>query len=61
MEKATNKCAICEGEIKPDAHGWDGGHNAQPVANGRCCEQCNTYLVIPARLANLRMDSIDNE
>lgn len=27
------------------------GHNAAPVLNGRCCDFCNTNVVIPWRLA----------
>tara|TARA_R110002020_G_scaffold153778_1_gene333225 strand:+ start:3592 stop:3786 length:195 start_codon:yes stop_codon:yes gene_type:complete len=61
VEKTTNKCAICEGEIKTDAHGWSEGHNAEPVAKGRCCEQCNTYVVIPARLVQITAGVTPNE
>ena len=25
-------------------------HNAQPVAQGKCCELCNSAVVIPARI-----------
>lgn len=44
------KCSICFTTIGIDANGWDGGHNAQPVNNGRCCESCNDTVVITARL-----------
>lgn len=37
-------CIIC-GTVFTE---W--GHNAQPVAEGRCCDFCNAMLVIPARL-----------
>ena len=40
------KCALCNG-VLDDAH----GHNAQPLANDRCCTFCNDTKVIPARLA----------
>ena len=50
MEKI---CVICEEEIKADPNGWNGGHNAQPVAKGRCCGTCNDTKVIQARLKNL--------
>ena len=43
-------CAICNNPIGPDANGWDGGHNAEPVTSGRCCEPCNRDIVIPARM-----------
>ena len=49
-------CSICEGDI--DHHKtpegrvyWTGGHNAMPVTNGRCCDYCNSTVVMPARLA----------
>ena len=53
------KCVICDGEIEKkyttNANGervmyWDSGENAEPVAEGRCCETCNWTVVIPARL-----------
>lgn len=44
------KCCLCSREIEVKAGGWDSGNNAEPVANGRCCDECNDSLVIPARL-----------
>ena len=45
------KCTICGLEIKMDAdEKWDGGHNAEPINEGRCCEKCNNTVVIPMRL-----------
>ena len=45
-------CIICTDEILPQPiSGWDKGHNPWPVRdNGRCCEECNSQLVVPARL-----------
>ena len=43
-------CSICNKEIPVKAGGWDSGNNAQPVNDGRCCDQCNMDVVIPARL-----------
>ena len=44
-------CSICLSPIGVDRDGiWDGGHNAQPVNNGRCCEACNNTTVVPARM-----------
>lgn len=37
-------CDIC-GEIY-----YNYGNNAHPVAEGRCCDVCNDFVVIPARL-----------
>ena len=42
------KCIFCEKEIK----GYD--NNPEPVkSEGRCCDDCNVSIVIPARLQNL--------
>jgi len=40
----TGICSICG---KRYEH-W--GNNAQPVNDGRCCDDCNTMYVIPARI-----------
>ena len=44
------KCVICKGKITPDANGWDGGHNAEPVKKGQCCGECNHTVVTPIRI-----------
>ena len=45
------KCTICGLEIKTDSDGiWSGGHNAEPINEGRCCEKCNDIIVLPMRL-----------
>jgi hypothetical protein len=44
-------CSICGEKITPELlSGWTGGHNSQPVTDGRCCATCNELHVIPARL-----------
>tara|TARA_Y100001951_G_C11192115_1_gene212152 strand:+ start:191 stop:364 length:174 start_codon:yes stop_codon:yes gene_type:complete len=43
------KCVICGNNITKDFSGWDGGHNAEPIAKGRCCGDCN-HIVIVKRL-----------
>lgn len=51
------KCSICRNELKVKFFGsskWVEGNNAQPVNNGRCCDSCDTSVVIPTRLG--RMD-----
>ena len=49
---ADQRCVICEEQIGIDSDGiWDGGHNAEPIQSGRCCEQCNDTRVTPARMA----------
>ena len=37
-------CSICKEKIK----GY--GHNAEPVNNGRCCDDCNVKVVIKKRI-----------
>lgn len=49
------KCCVCKGEIekKYSPEGkmyWDSGNNAQPLAEGRCCDKCDCMLVIPMRM-----------
>ena len=46
-------CIICELPIDADPDGWDGGHNAEPIATGQCCGKCNDTVVISARLESL--------
>lgn len=43
------KCCICHREIEPVGT-WKEGNNAEPIKNGRCCDNCNVVFVIPARL-----------
>jgi len=44
------RCVICGKEIEPTWYGYSGGCNAEPVAEGRCCERCDQTVVMPARL-----------
>jgi len=44
MEKIIG-CSLCGKSIR-DAL----SHNALPIIEGRCCEDCNDFKVIPARL-----------
>ena len=53
------KCSICKKEIEKQytSEGkmfWDQGNNAEPINNGRCCDVCNSTVVIPARLKLIR-------
>jgi len=45
-------CSICKNTIQPQpVSGWDKGHNPWPLRDsGRCCEECNSELIVPARL-----------
>jgi len=44
------KCCICKKEIKKKGS-QSRGSNAEPLKKGKCCDNCNTTKVIPARLA----------
>jgi len=39
-------CVLCGEKIRPNKAGWDKGHNAEPLADGRCCDQCNQLVVL---------------
>lgn len=43
-----NHCSICGNNY----YGY--GNNALPVIAGRCCNQCNTLVVIPARMREIQ-------
>lgn len=45
-------CSICFSEI-PAIGSWTEGNNAEPVNMGRCCNDCNDRVVIPARLNSM--------
>ena len=53
----TNKpkliCSVCNEPIKPNWHGWAGGNNAQPYNDGRCCDRCDSEVVIPMRIVQI--------
>lgn len=48
-------CSICQKQIEVH-NGWDKGHNAEPVSDGRCCDVCNATVVIPARINLMTKD-----
>jgi len=54
------QCVICKGEIEKQyteegVMYWDQGNNAQPIDDGRCCNECNATIVIPARLTEIKL------
>ena len=58
------KCSICEKEIKPllnekEEIVWDSGNNAEPINSGRCCDECNMKIVLPARLEKQSIESLN--
>jgi len=52
------KCILCNHFIRPNM-GWTLGNNAQPLARGRCCNECNK-LVIKERLRQHLMNTYEN-
>lgn len=53
--KEKQNCVICGKPIV----GY--GNNAAPVADGKCCDQCNQNVVIPARLKALQNNKLDED
>ena len=49
------RCCICN-QIY---HGW--GINAQPVRNGRCCDDCYRIYVMPYKVGDTNMKEIKDE
>jgi hypothetical protein len=47
------KCCICKKEIIAKGT-WQEDNNAMPVKKGRCCNECNMNIVLPARRNNLK-------
>jgi hypothetical protein len=45
-------CVICDQPI-PAKGTWRGGNNAEPAAEGRCCDECDRTVVIPLRIARI--------
>ena len=41
------RCTVCKDLFS----GW--GNNAEPVAEGQCCDACNDDIVIPTRIRQL--------
>lgn len=37
------------------------GNNAQPVNDGRCCDECNIETVIPYRIYFMKKEDRENE
>ena len=46
-------CSICNKEIEKKDH-WESGNNAEPINNGRCCDECNMNIVVPKRIQESR-------
>ena len=48
--RSLDACVICGEAIGVESGGWASGHNADPKADGYCCENCNLTEVVPARM-----------
>ena len=51
-QESLKKCCLCGFNIQPVGD-WVHGHNAEPAADGRCCDECNSCVVIPLRLLEI--------
>lgn len=47
--KEVGTCSICGNTYM----NW--GNNAEPINDGRCCDNCNYMKVLPARIDEMRM------
>ena len=47
ISKKTFVCSICEETIRNQwwGDGW-WGNNASPINDGRCCNDCNQYVIM---------------
>jgi hypothetical protein len=55
LELANMICAICKKKFS----GY--GNNAEPVAEGQCCDSCNKTKVVPARIKEIRKNKEADE
>ena len=44
-------CSICNNKINDKF-----SNNAEPVNNGRCCNDCNSTVVLPARIKEMMLN-----
>ena len=55
-------CVLCNEEIKGDVVNGEAkvyGHNPAPLADeGRCCDECNMFKVVPARMKRSYVDPV---
>ena len=50
-------CSICNEPIPTTSYGWSEGNNAQPINDGRCCDNCDATVVIPKRIERVIMNN----
>ena len=58
------KCVICHKDIEKQytedgVMYWDQGNNAEPIAEGRCCNHCNDTVVLPQRITDMQMSLLE--
>lgn len=46
-------CSICQREVTDE---W--GNNPAPICEGRCCDECDLSIVLPARIRRLNREKI---
>ena len=60
--KAKQFCVLCGDALdvlyKNGIAVWTGGHNAEPLEKGSCCNFCNDTKVIPARLHSVKQGGL---
>ena len=60
MKLIEDPCVICKQSIEANAIDptfWKKGNNAEPVASGQCCDDCNIDVVL-VRLQQIRRTTI---
>lgn len=50
MRTDMQPCSICGGPLCDEDAEWKGGNNAAPINDGRCCDWCNSTVVVPVRI-----------
>ena len=53
MPKKQLICSICNEPIPTTWYGWSEGNNADPINDGRCCDNCDATVVFPKRIEML--------
>jgi len=60
--KAKKFCVLCKDALdvlyRNGIAIWTDGHNAEPMAKGRCCNYCNDTKVIPARIKSIQQGGL---
>ena len=53
MPKKQLICSISNEPIQTNWYGWSEGNNADPINDGRCCDNCDATVVFPKRIEML--------